>query len=168
MKYVYLHFLSIIWFLQFLSQFLFFLKPTKKFTGFYTKFWVEPVKFLVSRCTSLLLHSKPVQQNYLDFFKDFKPKGVLQRLNIWNCLRKIRLNLLSSNCILQRLRCLRHCSYNSNIVCIIVSHEHIFSSIVYWGYQDNFKPVYLFFFFEKKISRAQKHVSSKNQLTKQK
>ena len=29
------------------------------------------------------------------------------------------------------------------------------SSIVKWGYEDNFKPVY--FFFYAKISRAQKH-----------
>ena len=41
------------------------------------------------------------------------------------------------------------------------------SSIVNESYQDNFKPVY-FFFFEEKISRTQKHVTSKNQLTKQK
>ena len=33
------------------------------------------------------------------------------------------------------------------------------SSIVQWGYQDNFKSV--FFFFYEKISRAQKHVTSK-------
>ena len=31
------------------------------------------------------------------------------------------------------------------------------SGIVKWGYQDNFKPVYLFIFFYKKISRVQKH-----------
>ena len=31
------------------------------------------------------------------------------------------------------------------------------SSIVYWGYQDNFKPV--FFFFDEKISHAQKHAT---------
>ena len=43
------------------------------------------------------------------------------------------------------------------------------SGIVYWGYQDNFKPVYLFiYFFDEKILHAQKHVTSKNQLTKQK
>ena len=41
---------------------------------------------------------------------------------------------------------------------------HNNSSIVYWGYQNNFKPIC--FFFDKKISRAQKHVTSKNQLTK--
>ena len=43
------------------------------------------------------------------------------------------------------------------------------SSIVNWGYPDNFKPAHFFFFFyEEKILRAQKHVTSKNQLTKQK
>ena len=35
------------------------------------------------------------------------------------------------------------------------------SSIVYWGYQDNFKPVYLFIFFNEKISRAQKEIKPK-------
>ena len=40
------------------------------------------------------------------------------------------------------------------------------SSIVKWDYQHNFKPVY--FFSYKKISRAQKHVTSKNEPTKQK
>ena len=28
--------------------------------------------------------------------------------------------------------------------------------------QDNFKPVYLFIYFDKKILRAQKHVTRKN------
>ena len=37
------------------------------------------------------------------------------------------------------------------------------SSIVKWGYQDNFKPVY--FFFKEKISRAQKHSQATKQLT---
>ena len=40
------------------------------------------------------------------------------------------------------------------------------SSIVKWGYPDNFKPVY--FFLEENISHTQKHVTSENQLTKQK
>ena len=42
------------------------------------------------------------------------------------------------------------------------------SIIVKWDYQDNFKPVYLFTFFNEKISFAQKHVTSKNQLIKNK
>ena len=47
------------------------------------------------------------------------------------------------------------------------------SSIVNSGYPGNFKPVYLFvylfiYFFNEKISRPQKHVTSENQLTKQK
>ena len=41
------------------------------------------------------------------------------------------------------------------------------SSIVNWGYEDNFKPVYLFFFYEK-ILIAQKHSQTKNELIKQK
>ena len=47
------------------------------------------------------------------------------------------------------------------------------SSIVNRGYPDNLKPVFFFLFvflvfFEEKISRAQKHVTSENQLTKKK
>ena len=30
---------------------------------------------LASTCINLLLHSKPVQQNYRHFFKEFKPKS---------------------------------------------------------------------------------------------
>ena len=40
------------------------------------------------------------------------------------------------------------------------------SSIVNWGYEDNFKPVY--FFFYEKILIAQKHSQTKNELIKQK
>ena len=36
------------------------------------------------------------------------------------------------------------------------------SSIVKWGYQDNFKPIYLFLFFYEKIWRAQKHSHASN------
>ena len=39
------------------------------------------------------------------------------------------------------------------------------SSIVKWGYQDNFKPVY---FFTKKFCAPQEHVISKNEPTKEK
>ena len=39
------------------------------------------------------------------------------------------------------------------------------SSIVKWGYQDNFKPAFLFY---ENISCAQRHASSKNEPTKQK
>ena len=41
-------------------------------TLFCTKFWVKQVTFLLSKCTSFLLHSKAVQRNYLHFFKKFK------------------------------------------------------------------------------------------------
>ena len=52
-----------------------------------------------------------------------------------------------------------------------ISTTYAVSSIVYWGYLDNFEPVYLFiylFIFEEKILRAQKHDRSENQRTKQK
>ena len=32
---------------------------------------------MASKCTSLLLHRKPVQQKYRQFCKDFKPKNTL-------------------------------------------------------------------------------------------
>ena len=40
------------------------------------------------------------------------------------------------------------------------------SSIVYWGYQDNFKPAY--FFFEETISHGQKHVTPRSLSTREK
>ena len=42
MKYVYVRFSSIVWFLQFLSYFLWVLEVRSKLILFYTKFWVEP------------------------------------------------------------------------------------------------------------------------------
>ena len=41
------------------------------------------------------------------------------------------------------------------------------SRIVYWGYKDNFKPIF-FFFFEEKISRAQKHVAPRSLCAREK
>ena len=41
------------------------------------------------------------------------------------------------------------------------------SSNVKWGYQDNFNSAY-FLFFSGKTLNAKKHVTSKNQVTKQK
>ena len=35
---------------------------------------------MASQCTSFLLHSKPIQQNYKHSSKHFKPKSVLYRL----------------------------------------------------------------------------------------
>ena len=49
-------------------------------------------------------------------------------------------------------------------ISILVVIEVDGSSIVKWGYQDNFKLVY---FFYKKISTAQKHVTRKNEPTNQ-
>ena len=40
------------------------------------------------------------------------------------------------------------------------------NSIVNWGHEGNFKPVY--FFFHENILSAQKHSQTKNQLIKQK
>ena len=74
-KYVYLRFSSIVWFSQLLSHFLWVLGARSKLILFYTKFWVNRARFLASTCTSLLLHSKPVQWNYRDFFWDFKSKS---------------------------------------------------------------------------------------------
>ena len=53
-----------------------------KFINFCTKFWIKQVKFLLSRCTILLLCSKPVRQNCLRFFKTFKKQCALQGLNL--------------------------------------------------------------------------------------
>ena len=78
--YICIHFFSIVWFLQFLSYFLFLLEGSSKFIPFYPKFGVKRARFLASKCTSLLLCSKPVQWNYQHFFKDFKPKSMLYRL----------------------------------------------------------------------------------------
>ena len=72
---VYLRFPSILCFLLFLGHFLLVLEAGSKLVKFYTKFWVKRARFLASTCTSLLLHSKPVQQNYRHFLKVFKPKS---------------------------------------------------------------------------------------------
>ena len=50
----------------------------------------------------------------------------------------------------------------------IAQNQVDLSSIVYWGYQDNFKPVLLFFFFYEKISRAQKHVTPRSLCAREK
>ena len=67
-KYVYIRFSSIVWILQFLSHFLWVLKARRKLILFYTKFWVNRVRFLTSIFTSLLLRRKPVQWNYWHLF----------------------------------------------------------------------------------------------------
>ena len=54
----------------FIGHFLLFTENKTKFIRFYTKFHVTPVKFLPSKCTSLLLHSKSVQGNCLLYLKN--------------------------------------------------------------------------------------------------
>ena len=54
----------------------FFRKKTQ-FIKFSIKYYVEPAKFLRSKCTTYLLHSKAVQRNCLHFFKDFKKQYAL-------------------------------------------------------------------------------------------
>ena len=49
----------------FIGHFLLFTEKKTKFIRFYTKFDVTPVKYLPSKCTSLLCSSKPVQGNCL-------------------------------------------------------------------------------------------------------
>ena len=46
--------------------------------------------------------------------------------------------------------------------------HHFVSSIVNWGYQDNFKPVYFFIFFYKKNLHLQKHSQANINQLKQK
>ena len=55
-------------FVHFLSLF----QIKTKFIKFCTKFFEKPTTFFPSKCTSLLLRSKPVQRNCLRFFKNFK------------------------------------------------------------------------------------------------
>ena len=54
-----------------------------------------------SRCTSLVLHSKPVQQNCLRFFKNFKKQCALQGLMKLKLLREL---LLLTNFLHQKVR----------------------------------------------------------------
>ena len=65
-------FSGLLQFQPFFGLFLWLLDFKTKFVKFYTKFWIKEVKFLASRCTNLLLRSKPVQRNCLSFFKNFK------------------------------------------------------------------------------------------------
>lgn len=50
---------------------------------FYTKICVKPVKFWLSKWTSLLLHSKLVQQNCLPFSKIFKRQCAFYWLSVY-------------------------------------------------------------------------------------
>ena len=56
----------------FLGYFLLLLEINIKIVNFYAKFHIKRGKFLLSNCTSLLLFSKPRQQNCPYFFKYFK------------------------------------------------------------------------------------------------
>ena len=80
MKYVYMRFSSIVWFLQFLSNFLWVLQARRKLILSYTKYWVYRATFLASTCSSLVLRSKRVHWNYRHFFRDFKPKSAFSGL----------------------------------------------------------------------------------------
>ena len=71
-KHAYTRFSGHFQFQAFFGVFLLFLDIKIKFVKFSTKFQVKQAKSLPPRCTSLLLCSKPVQQNYLYFFKNFK------------------------------------------------------------------------------------------------
>ena len=81
-KYVYLRFSSIVWFLQFLRHFLWVLEARSKLILFYTKFWVNRARLLASKCTSLLLRSKPVQWNYRHFFLRFQTEEHVLRVKV--------------------------------------------------------------------------------------
>ena len=64
--------------LFFFDYFLSHLACKTKFITFRSIIWIKQVKFLPSRCTSLLLHSKPVERNWLRFFKYFKKQCILR------------------------------------------------------------------------------------------
>ena len=64
--------------LDIFSIFLLFSDIKTKFIKFGTKLWVNQVNFLPSKCTSLLLRSKPVQRIYLHTFKSFKTQCALR------------------------------------------------------------------------------------------
>ena len=73
-------FLDCFSFSHFFGYFLLLLECKTNFIKFWTKVGIKQVKFLLSRWTSLLLCSKPVQQNWLRLFKNFK-KPCAQRVN---------------------------------------------------------------------------------------
>ena len=58
--------------LDIFSIFLLFSDIKAKIIKFGTKFWVNQANFFPSKCTSLLLRSKPVRRSYLHTFKNFK------------------------------------------------------------------------------------------------
>ena len=76
--YIYV-FRALLGFCNFPASFCEFLKASSKLTQFQIKFYVSRVRFLTSKCTSMLLHSKSVQRN-LAFFLDSKRKSMFHRL----------------------------------------------------------------------------------------
>ena len=74
---IYMWFLELFQFQPFFCHFLSLLERKTKFINFCTKFWIKKVKFLPSKCTSLLLRSKPVQKNCLRFFRNFTKQCAL-------------------------------------------------------------------------------------------
>ena len=54
------------------GYFLSLLERKTKSIKFWTKFWIKQLNFLSSKCTSLRLLSKPVQRNWVRFFKNLK------------------------------------------------------------------------------------------------
>ena len=54
------------------GHFLLLLELKTKFIKFWTKLSIKQVNFLPFRCTSLLLRTKPVQRNWLHFFKTLR------------------------------------------------------------------------------------------------
>ena len=59
-------------FQPFFGNFLLFLEKKTKSIRFCTKFYAKAAIFLPCNCTSLLLCSKPVQQNWRHFLKSFR------------------------------------------------------------------------------------------------
>ena len=62
--------LWIVLILLFFGNFWSLLQRKTKYIKFWTKFWIKHAKSLSSRCTSLLLRRKPLQQNWLRFFQN--------------------------------------------------------------------------------------------------
>ena len=73
----YICFWSILWFLQVLYYQLLFFLINSEIIPLYLKFLGKKHGFSASQCTSLLLRSKQVLQNYKHFLNDFKPNGAL-------------------------------------------------------------------------------------------
>ena len=67
--------------LAFSGQFLLSLQENTKFIKIYTKFRIKQTNVLPSKCTSVLLRSKLIQQNSLRFVKKFLKKVRALRAN---------------------------------------------------------------------------------------